>query len=745
MNTKTQKINSNLAINKIVLDLKTQNDVVAAGKNVILAIDVSGSMYSELPKIRKQLKNKIPNLIGENDTISIVWFSGRNSSGILKEGVQVKNLTDLQMLNDAIDRFLVPMGCTAFLPPVKLAQQLVDSLKDNGNYFSFIFLSDGYNNDSTWSDVISELTVLEPLVSSATFIEYGYYADSDALSEMAEVAGGEKIFAKDFDSYEENFEKVIGKKTSTKRSVDISSIKSYMSYQFLYTIDEEGKTINVFSSKGKNEILVPEDITEIYYVAKKADGDADDLNATEILSAAYVLADRLKYSNVEDILVMLGDVSLINQFSGAYGKQKLNELKDRIKDLAFNHDGLYSEGKVDNYVIDPKQYCFMDLIKDLQDGDNCFYPYHPDFNYNRIGTKKVTKVELSDQQKDALANAKTLAEVTKITSGLTAPEFVYPNNASEIGMKFSTLVWNQDRANLSVQTRLDGTVKLPANDFGLTEVDSFIYRNYTLVKDGVINVSEIPVSLDFKTFAKLKKFNLLTKVGDDKVYNLGSHKDGEVYILNISSLPTINRSMATNLSAKKLANLEFDLVKLQAGQKYLKYLKEVEEEKNPKVEVSIYEPEVAEWLKTIGLTEKGGFAPKVEAVKSEDFYVAPVLKVKIEKLSAVPKITDFLKKSQSGKALNVIETILENRAIEYGAALPANSPVQDIETFIKAIDGKRRETLTDIAKIKFSVILSRSWFKELPTLADNELTMDFDEWSNELKVTFDYKEDQIKL
>ncbi len=745
MKIKSQKINGRLSINKIVLDKKTSSETVNIGKNVVFAIDVSGSMYNELPKIRQQLKNKISNLIGVNDTISIIWFSGRNQAGVLKEGVSVKSLIDIQLLNDAIDRFLVPIGLTAFLPPIELTETLINNLSSNDKYFSFIFLSDGYNNDSSWSDVVLALERLESKISNATFIEYGYYADSDALSEMAEITGGEKIFAKDFDSYEENFEKIIEKKTSSKRSVDISSIKSCMSYQFLYTIDEENKTINVFSSKGKNEILVPEDITEIYYVAKKVDGNPNDLNATEILSAAYVLADRLKYSNVEDILIMLGDVSLINQFSGAYGKQKLNELKDRIKELAFNNDGLYSEGKVDNYVIDPKQYCFMDLIKDLQDGNNYFYPYHPDFNYNRIGTKKVTKVELSDKQKDALANAKTLVEVTKITSGLTAPEFVYPSNASEIGMKFSTLVWNQDRANLSVQTRLNGTVKLPANDFGLTEVDSFIYRNYTLVKDGVINVSEIPVSLDFKTFSKLKKFNMLSKVRDNKAYNLGSPKDGEIYILDISKLPTINRSMATNLSAKSLANLEFDLIKLQAGQKYLKYLREIEEGKNPKVEVSIYEPEVAEWLKSIGLTEKGGFSPKVEVVKSEDFYVAPVLKVKIEKLSTVPKITDFLKKSQSGKALNVIETILENRAIEYSSVLPKNANVENIESLINVIDSRRRDILTDIAKLKFSIILSRSWFKEFPTLTDNELTMNFDEWNNDLKVTFDYKEDQIKL
>jgi hypothetical protein len=746
MKIKTQKINGNLAINKIVLDKKTDADVVQSGKNVIVAIDVSGSMYNELPKIRQQLKNKIPNLIGLNDTISIIWFSGKNQAGVLKEGVKVQNLLDIQQLNDAIDRFLVPIGLTAFLPPVQLTETVIDNLSSNGNYFSFIFLSDGYNNDSAWGDVVDALGKLESKVANATFIEYGYYADSDSLTEMSEIMGGEKIFSKDFDSYQEDFDKIVARKGSTKRAVDISDIKSKMLYQFLYVFDNENQTINVFSSKGKNEILVPENTEEIFFLTKNpVSSEYDDLNATEILATAYVLAERLKYAHVEDILVMLGDVSLINQFSGAYGKQKLNELKDRLKEYTFDNSGLYKEGKVDNFVIDPKQYCFMDLIKDLQEGDCKFYPYHEAFNYNRIGTKKVTKVELSEETKQALAGAKTLKEVTAITSELSAPEFVYPDNAAEIGMSFNTLVWNQERANLSVQTRLDGKVKLPKNKFGLSEVDSFIYRNYTLVKDGVINVSEIPVKLDFGTFDKLKNRRLLTKLNEPKKYNLGSFDENEIYILDISTLPTINRSMAINQSAKALANLEFDLIRLQVNQKYLKYLKDEEEKKNLVEKTSLWSVEATEWLNSIGVTENGGFAPKVEAIKSEDFYVAPVLKVKIEKTSTIPKITDFLTKNASSKPLNIVETILKNRVEEVAETLKGDYSLEAIEKIIKSVDKLRREYLTDIAKIKFGIILSRSWFKEFASLADNELSLQFDEVDGELKVTFDYKEDQIKL
>src|SRR5690606_16828247 len=121
MNIKSQKVGDNLALNKIEITRVVTDELkVNPGKNVIFAIDVSGSMSWDLPKMRQQLKNKIPDLIGYNDTISIIWFSGQNQAGILKEGVEVQNIQDLQRLNDAIDRFLQPIGLTAFLPPLEL-------------------------------------------------------------------------------------------------------------------------------------------------------------------------------------------------------------------------------------------------------------------------------------------------------------------------------------------------------------------------------------------------------------------------------------------------------------------------------------------------------------------------------------------------------------------------------------------------------------------------------------------------
>src|SRR5690606_21479341 len=78
--------------------------------NHIVIIDCSGSMYGDLPKIREQLKAKLPTLLGEKDTVSIVWFSSRGEFGTLVKGEPVATLADLNDVNKAIDRWLRPVG-----------------------------------------------------------------------------------------------------------------------------------------------------------------------------------------------------------------------------------------------------------------------------------------------------------------------------------------------------------------------------------------------------------------------------------------------------------------------------------------------------------------------------------------------------------------------------------------------------------------------------------------------------------
>jgi hypothetical protein len=745
MKISSYKIPNSLAINKLTFEEGTSNTVSAkTPTNIIFCCDVSGSMYGSLSQMRKQLKNRIPDLISDGDTITIIWFSGRGQAGILKEEVYVNNVNDLQNLNAAIDKFLVPQGLTSFLDPIILAGESIDRMSKNrkDSVFSFIFLTDGYNNDSSWSKIIESLEKLESKISSSAFIEYGYYANSAALTEMAEKLGGEKIFSQNFESYEIEFEKKVTGKVSTRREIDIQDLRKKLMYGFMFAITQD--SVIAYAVENKEKVFVPEDTKELYFFSQKgfADGEKiDHIDQSVMYASIYVLADRLKYKMVDEILSHLGDKFLLETYTSAYGKQKLNSFKETTKAMLFDPNLRFPQGQKEGFRPDPNQYCVMNLMDDLmEDENNKFFPYHPDFNYERIGAKSVTKAELSDEQLAELANAKTKAQAEKITNSIQIPEFVYPDNQADVGNSFDKLVWNETRANLSITTSLNGMVKLPKNDFGLTEVPSFIYRAYTFIKDGILNITQVPVSLTNATVQKI--------VSDSKgAVTFSTYEDGKL-LMDFGKLPIINRKMVSAVSAKVLGKLEYDLIKVQARAKYLKELAKVHSPKENTTEGKTYSAEAAKWLQEIGVTDFNGFSPKREKLPNGDFYVAPVLETKIAGLGKLPTVDSALtaiedQTKPNPKSPNATTKLLMDAIREVG--ISKDSPTTDaIRTTVKKLnkeaDVKRRHLLSEIAQNKFGVILSRSWFKEFVDFDDNEIEIKVGKEDIKVKYVFEDKE-----
>lgn len=360
------EIAKNLYLAEFTPEQKAQDEVQKSVKvNHVYCCDISGSMYNSLPKMRQQLKNRIPDLVSENDTLTIIVFSGSNECTTLKECVSIKNAKDLKALNDAIDKFMTPQGCTSFYDPVVMTNELVSRMNKSDELWSFIFLSDGGNNDHPWADVIKALSDLQPKISSAAIIEYGYYADSQKLTEMAETLGGEKIFSEDFDSYEMDFERVLSGKTEPRIPLDLTEFKGSMKYQQMFSIDEAGNSVKVFSTERTKEVLVPSRVETLYFLSKEQIGETI-LDPEDVESAMYaaiqICADRLRYDVTEHLLSALGDKKLITLYCNAFGKQKLAEFKESALDCAFSKDLRFVDGIDKNFKPNPNAYCVLDLI-----------------------------------------------------------------------------------------------------------------------------------------------------------------------------------------------------------------------------------------------------------------------------------------------------------------------------------------------------------------------------------------------
>ena len=745
----TQEVNSNVTVE------------VAKKTNHIFVVDVSGSMSGELSLIRTQLKNKLSNIMKEGDTISIVWFSGSRDAGILKEEVEVRSLKTLSDLNDAIDKWLRPVGLTAFLKPLQLVKELVGRIKTNRpeGVFSMIFLTDGYNNDCPWNEVTKALKDLENDVVSSTFVEYGYYADSRRLTEMASILGGEKISCDGFDEFEPMFDSKISSSIHGGKKTVIEINDKYL-YDFAFSVGSDGSVLlyNIVD----NQIMVGSDVKEVHFFSPKALGvecqphypKQDSLDAA-MYAAIYVLSDKLLNDDAEKIFYALGDNFYYKMLANAFGKQKLNAFKTAIKECVLDVSKRFPEGVAKIQKVDDNAYCLMNLIEDLGNTEGClFYPNHKAFQYNRIGRKKISAATvLTETEKQRLAEAKNVDEASKILKELEEKkvDIKFVNTNPDRGYPMTDLVWNEERANLSIRIYIEGEVILPKNDFNIEKVSSFKYNTFTLVKDGIVNVKEIPVSFTTELADILTKNHVgfSVPVDPDTLNVLG------YIVIDLTSLPIVNRGMVKGVSAIALAKQEWELIKLQGDKKVYDYYRKSLFPKTSKSFVEMLGQEAADWLKEVGITDFNGFAPKVTSAEATDFYMSVNLATKIKGLSSLPKVEDVVAKIKSGAPLKLAEWVMADAIKKYLSQLDSdmykslNEEQQKgvLKTYLETKSGilnkQRRKILQEIAQIKFSLILSKKWFTEFKSFDENKLSLKLD--GQDLDITFDLSEKEEKI
>ncbi len=724
---------------------------VAKKTNHIFVVDVSYSMYYDLPKIKTQLKNKLSNIMRDGDTISIVWFSGSRDCGVLKEEVEVKSLKTLSDLNDAIDRWLRPVGCTAFGQPLELVHEIIGRISANrlDTVFSMIFLTDGYNNDCSWTQVMDALKVLENELAASTFVEYGYYADSRRITEMAALVGGEKVSTGDFDEFEPVFDAKLSNEIMGGKKV-IAYIPDAHLYDFAFSIGKDGSVLLYNIGNGETlvngEILVNQNVKEIHYFTSQMVG-AEHAPTQSLYAAIYVLSDKLLNEDAEKIFYALGDNHYYGMLVNAFGKQKLNAFKTAIKECVVDASKRFPAGQSTILPVSDDAYCLMNLIEDLGNTERClFYPNHDDFNYKRIGAKRVQRGEdLSAADKKRLAEAKDIKEIQAITAKLSEKnvkiEFVNSNPAR--GYPMTDLVWNSERANLSIRIYIEGEAVLPENKFDIDKVASYKYNTFTLVKDGIVNVKLLPVLFSPELH------NILVK---NKV---GFTMDDETVVINLTSIPLINRGMVKAISAEALANKEWELKKLQGDKKVYDFYKKELFPKTSKSFVDMLGQEAADWLKTVGVTDYNGFNPLTDAVKTSDSYLSINLATKIKGLSSLPKVDDVKAKILAGTILKLNEWVMsdalkkymEQTASDLYQSLSGEQQKGVLRTYLttksEILNIRRRKVLQEIAEIKFALILSKKWFTEFQSFDENTLNLTLD--GQDLTFKFDLNEKEVEI
>jgi hypothetical protein len=455
---------------------------------------------------------------------------------------------------------------------------------------------------------------------------------------MAQSIGGEKVDASNFDAYDQLFEAKMQKSYSSAKKI-VVDVPDTIQLDFAFTVSD-GDIILYAIKDG--QVTVPENTTELCFFNTVGGLNIDVIDDTVLYAALYVLSDKMLYDEADYVFQALGDKHLYELFVNAYGKQKLMSFKALVKECVTNEDKRFVDGYADSLVVDENAYAIMNLMDDLTVDDTAkFYPFHEDFNYKRIGAKREQQTGLTEDEKQQILESTTVDEAKQILEKADGRDIKFIYNDKSKGYPLTDVVWSSSRANLSVRVRYEGYVELPENEFGIERIDTFIYRTYTLIKDGILNVSKLPITASNPTIQKFSNRGLIVDIDPD-----------EIITIDFAHLPVVNRKMVKNISAQTLGEKEYSLFEMKALEKVYKYY---ENKHFPRVSqgfVNLYGAEGEAWLKEIGLTQFNGFAPKTTAAEASDVYMAVELKTKIAKHSALPKVDVVIAKVLAGKSLN---------------------------------------------------------------------------------------------
>ena len=757
------KIKDNLYLAQQVIKPEQQKEqVVDLSTQHIFVIDCSGSMSGELSTIRKDLFNKISTILKPSDSVTIIWFSGRNQYGVILEDYTVHTNIALEKVREIINKYLTPQGLTAFKQPLEEVKSVIERVRGNkpNMLHSMFFLTDGYDNQFSTKEILKATTELGDYLNSATIVEYGWYCNRELLSQMAQEIGGVHTFSQNFQDYEPYLTKQFTSDNRGKRTyIELSD-----SPKFDVVFNIVDGDVVMYKANENNEILINVngdtnifyftdssvvetgyyDVHNLEYVKEYFNNRIESQMIQGMYASLFVFSRKSDYGMVSEILKALGDAYFIVEKANTFGTQKINELEAKFLDAVNDSSKRYIDGYNPNLEPSEDAYCVLDMMQDLmtQEG-NFWYPQHEAFNYKRIGSKTIAKMaDLSDEDRqkiEDLLDNKRLDEAQKLIEEIKKNQPIQLKFHYDYDLQafpFYDLVWNETRANLSVQVNYKGYVELPENNFGIeTKFPTNQFRNYTLIKDGIVYNYTLPVSLGGETFNKLQANGLL----ENEVY-----EENKIYVLDFSKLPVINRKMINTLSAKELFKNEWELLKLKSANAVYNYYKKLKFQNTSKGFAEKYGKEATDWLATFGLKDYGFNPPKSVEKQGEQIDVN-ILEVKIEKMSSTPgkkEIESAERKINAKEDLTPKEALVENAIKEFnqftGLIKEVSHQDKMLEDWLyeksKFFRTEKNRLMSEISKAKFLTIVGKSWFVEFSDRNQNEMTLNLDSQDVRFKV-----------
>jgi hypothetical protein len=109
-----------------------------------------------------------------------------------------------------------------------------------------------------------------------------------------------------------------------------------------------------------------------------------------------------------------------------------------------------------------------------------------------------------------------------------------------------------------------------------------------------------------------------------------------------------------------------------------------------------------------------------------DFYFAKEFNISVKGFSSLPKVADVLAKLKTGKKLTLSESAMQEgmAVVATFDKLAPTVRLAALEDHLRSIKGKLRTLRSTVQRVKFAVILGKTWFDEFTSREENVLEID---------------------
>ena len=698
-------------------------------------LDRSGSMWRDMDSLIKNVKQTV-DLMEDGDLISIIYFSDVDECEPIIIGKNVSEKQDIHAMLDSINSTL---SVTCFSKPLQETIKLVEKMSPICSNFNVTLFTDGYpvtyhsreKEIQMINDAVSEL---KGKVMAINSIGYGNYYDKQILESISNSTDFGRVFhSNNIDDYSEIFSRnrtILA--TMTRENVKIETNEGN---PILYVSSRESKLTEttldmgyldktrnwffIFLDEGTEDVTINGEKIDVSTVTKEIPKLAYE-NMAYALSYELYYAGRLGES-LDTLAIETGSKHLIDNHYNAFTPAERQKHMDLLKQAAYGRGKKAlraKDGFVDSsYLPKADAFCFMDLLKILIEGVNYYIP-KASSEYNNITRKTTDTFNLFK------ADDKPLASL--------------------IG---DNITMNKAELNISFRYMVNGIVNInpkQASAVGLeSEINSRIFRNQTIIRDGHLNMDTIEILADKNTYNRIGK-----KLADNGipftdvvVETEAMYIEGETLtfdeirmVLNLTKLPVINREYADDSTVENILRLVAEQNKYKAEQKVVNYYINQMGKAKPSLFAgyhglgatnegegtkTTFNDAQLELLKEHGLDNQLRYSGvnRVIAEKVEtDSYETRSIEFGLKGWSSLPSVADVQAKAESGKKLNAPAVAMHNEILDTERVLSEN-PEEVAFGMLMQQQQNLKRVLTkidiDLNTLKMAKVLTGTWWTGL--------------------------------